>query len=240
MSSVIIPTWRTCLDSIYDFPAHSSTFAAIHLSSISHRLNQIAEAHLGRNIPQNKDPVAVFGRVPNYSTEAVFKSVISGVITYFALTTLSYLSLVINGVVGIGKVGLALLIGASTQQGTSKYRDAQNLLEQGVFHVASGVADFAIGHFRLAAAALSLAYGFAPQKVQELVGKALIWKGAILRADNAEQAEVERDRANYSYLQIFADIVQRFILPDVGAGRWQAFMQVRNLEPSVQPVTPAV
>jgi len=226
MSNVFIPTWRTCLNSIYDFPA---------LSSTSHTLHQIAEARFGRNMPVNRDPVAVFGRVPNYSTEAVFKSAGRAAITYLALTTLWYLSLVINGVVGLGKMGLALLIGAATQQGTAKYRDAQNLLEQGAFHVASGVADFAIGHFRLAAAALSLAYGFAPQKVQDLVDRAFLWNGAILRADHAEPAEVERDWANYSYLQIFADIVQRFILPDVGVGRWQAFVQVRNLEPGAQP-----
>jgi hypothetical protein len=229
MSTVLIPSWRTCLDSIKDFPTISSTDASTHIKELANRMKEIANVHFQRDPGVgivNERPVSILGGGEyDFSTLTVFKSAGRAAITYLALTSLAKLSLYVNGVVGVGKVALALLIGAVTKAGTEKYRDAQNLLEQGVFHIASGVADFAIGYFTVLAASVAILNGVAPLQAQGMTTGIFAWKGAIGGADNLGQAVIAKHRENYSWLQDLADRAQRLALPDEGAGRWQAFFQ---------------
>lgn len=229
MTDLKLPTWRECLNSIQDVQTVSSTWVSVHVREIADKTKEIVKAKIGGNQPaevQKQQSASVLGGWEyDFSALTVFKSTSRAAITYLALNALSKFSLYVNGFVGAGKVALAIVTGVVTKAGTEKYLDAQNLLEQGVFHIASAVADFAIGYFSWIAAGIALANGLAPRQTQQVMDQAFLWKGAIVRRDNEGQAAIEKDRAAYSWLQILADKVQRFVLPDEGADRLQALFQ---------------
>jgi hypothetical protein len=138
-------------------------------------------------------------------------------ISYVALQALSVLSLYVNGAIGVGKMALSAVTVAKD------YKAAQNLLEEGVFHILVAVADFTLASFALSRAVVALAYGAAPQKTNEYFEKIYKpWNGAIQHAHDQDAEEVRAERKAYSYLQATADAVQCLIMPQCGESRIQS------------------
>jgi hypothetical protein len=226
-TNLSIPSWNTSLEYISTFPYLSSTFTVIHGDKVAQYASYLANEILGHRDRDDDrtPPVAIFANQKlNLSTEAVVKSSARAIVTYLALRALSSLSLYINGTVGLGKMALGLTVGLTNEPATAKYKDAQALLESGVFQLAAGIADFCIGQYGLAAAGLALANGLIPEKTKDIINRAFIWKGDIEMSDEASPEQLERHRNNYSWIQIVADKTQRFVLPDAGASRLQAFI----------------
>lgn len=228
-----IPSWKTGLEYIRSFPYVSSTFTTVHADEIARDITFIANQIIGfrdRDEAAEARPVSLLGPRLNLSTEGIIKSSGRAIVTYLALRTLGCLSLYINGTVGLGKMALGLTIGLTHEPTTAKYKDAQALLESGAFQLAAGVADFCIGRYALISAGVALAHGAAPEYTQNIVDGAFIWKGDIELSDDTTEAVLAEHRANYSWLQVAADKVQRFILPDVGVSRLQAFINPHSIE----------
>lgn len=202
------------LREIRNFPCPSSTHAALNLPVLQTALQAIKESAVPLPVPPRAPVVSlVEGLSPSAVTQAVGMSVIS----YLAMHALATLSLYVNGAVGMGKIALSLACVVID------YKAAQNLLEEGAFHVLVATADFAIAYFTLARAALAIAYGVVPGKTKELFEMFYKpWSGAIQHVEGATDEAIHADRKNYSYLQATADAIQCFIMPDDGVSRFQA------------------
>lgn len=210
---------RDRLNEIRTFPCISSTHVALNLPRL-----------LGGYQTSASQSLAATDRVEPLTTECSAKTMVRAagmsVITFIALEALSVLSLMVNGAVGAGKIALSFAVTLTD------YKAAQNLLEEGTFHLLVAASDFAIAYFSLARAALALASGMAPDttnRTVEMVYKP--WSGAILHADGATPETMNLDRKNYSYLQRLADAVQCIVMPNDGEGRfgsaWAAIQGVR-------------
>jgi len=226
--SLSIPSLRTCLEYLHDFPCISATFAATHVSELTQKLKEIAQTRFteAAEPPASPTPPAEVSE----NVKCLLKSSSQAIITYLALQALAPISLYINTVVGAGKIGLGLIQATGSQPNEQPYKAAQSLVEKGAFHIATGLADFCIGRYKLLSAGLAFAQGFAPQYTQTLIEREFIWKGDLQAADT-DTVGIERDRANHSCLQGIADKVQRFILPDQGAGRLAIFFN--ELQPTL-------
>lgn len=198
---------------IRNFPCISSTHAALNLPKLQVAL-QVIQVGAEPVAPARAPEISLMGGI---SAEAVTKAVGMCVISYLAISALSTLSVYVNGAVGLGKVALSLAVVLTD------YKAAQNLLEEGAFHLLVATADFAIAYFTLARAGLALGYAIAPETTKqafEMLYKP--WSGAIQHAEAATEEAIHADRKNYSYLQATADAVQCLVMPDAGVGRFAA------------------
>lgn len=225
-TNLSIPSWKTSLGYIKDFPYVSSTFTAIYADEIAEKITVFANKILGECDQDEAQtaPIAILGEEINLSTEAIAKSSTRTIVTYLALRALSVLSLYINGTVGFGKMALGLTVGLTNKPDTEKYKEAQKSLEKGVFQLAAGVADFCIGQSGLVSAGLALANGLIPGQTRNIINNTFIWRGAIDVSDEVSAEDLANHRKNYSWIQVVADKTQRFILPDAGATRLQPFI----------------
>ncbi len=208
------------LNEIRNFPCVSSTHVALNLPRLLKRYQLPTEWSI--NVPLYNELTA----------KGVVRAVGMSIITYLALNSLSMISALVNGTVGAGKVALSLIVTMSD------YKTAQNLLEEGTYHLLTAVADFAISYFSLIRAGVALAAGIAPRHANAIYEKVYRpWDGAIQHADDASEGDIARDRKEYCYLQGVADAVQCMVMPNSGEGRFSSAWAALNGNQPIPTVT---
>jgi hypothetical protein len=207
--------FRIALNAVHSFPYISGTVAATHLPEIADTLGQIGNKPLNQAQQQAVAQEGAEGN-PLFTTVGAAKAAGTAVVAYLALGAFSQLSLYVNGAVGIGKVALAGCILVTTR-GAKEYKDAQNLLEKGLFHLIVAVEDFVIGYFALTRAVVALAIAVCPEYAKELSAQVFTWKGAIQHGEGEAQNEAaaQKNRQAYAYNQWVADQAQCFLMPDL-------------------------
>ncbi len=141
----------------------------------------------------------------NVSIQSFIGSAFLSCITYVSLRALAIVSLVYNGVIGLGKLALAFPMSLGNAE---SYKKAQDLCEEGFFHLVVGASDFAVQYFSLVLSIVSLGFGVSPDSIKEGLKKFYQpWGGAI------HEGTDEAKEKKYCVAQVLADSLQRLIMP---------------------------
>jgi len=216
-----LSSWEAQLEPVRKFPCISSTHAVLNLPALCNFLR----GEIGKRDEDHPPVQEKINTLINkaFSANVATRTVAMTMINYIAMRSLCTLSLYVNGAIGTSKLVLSGL------HVFNDYKTAQNLLEEGFFHLLVATTDFAIGSFALMRGSLSIFSAIAPQQANELFQMAYRpWNGAIEQADDTDESKMSAKRKDYSLLQASADALQVFILPNNGQGRIQGALAALN------------
>lgn len=196
------------------FVQGAKNFPCISSTALSLKIDQLGPALLALNNPDNKQqPSSALDQAQPVFSQQIVQSVTKVVLTFLALDALHKPFLYVNGAVGMGKFALTILTLPVNR------KDAQDLLEESVFHALVAVTDYALGNIFWARVALAFASGVFLQQTGELFEKIYKpWKGAIQHTSD-DTEEQNKERAEAPLLNRMADVVQCALLPNQGASR---------------------
>lgn len=169
-------------------------------------INRLSEKKKGEeaNLSDKNVPKFDFLGV-SWSEHWVVASALRSIVTYLALYALSWVSLYINGVIGLAKTVYAFSFVKRD------YAQAQAKLEEGVYQLLTAVYDYAIGQFGLLCAPFAIIHGFFPETALKIHQK--IFQPFV---SAIEHEPIENKKKNTSLLQCLADAIQEIIFPTNG------------------------
>jgi hypothetical protein len=160
-----------------------------------------------------KVPLGVYTKGQGFhgvSTAIIGACATRGLLTYILMPHLSKASLYGNGIIGLGKCVIAILKTAQQDQ----YTNAQNMLEEGLFHLVTAAYDYAVARFSTIRTLFSLLYAVAPSEGLRLHGKFYIpFTAAVCQQTDASEKSMASVRKKYCWIQVAADIIQEACLP---------------------------